>query len=802
MKVLLPFLLLAISASAQTTMPQTTSRRQIAATRTEKPPKIDGVDDEENWSLAQAEAVFTEYLPNNGKPEDPLFRTEVKILYDDAAIYVFAKMADPEPSKIARELKERDIIGNSDFIGVFINGYDDHQQSMEFILQASGVQFDARQTPDTGEDSNWNAVWNSAVKITQEGWTAEMRIPFSELRFPKKDIKEFGINFFRNIQRHQKKLTFSHVDNSKGNLGEYDALLTGIKNVDTPVRLSVLPYFSAYLNSYEKKSGFHVNGGMDVKYGINDAFTLDLTLIPDFGQANFDEIVLNLGPFEQQFNENRPFFTEGTELFNKGNLFYTRRVGGSPSRSPQLSINEVLLQNPEKVNLFNGLKISGRTSKGLGIGIFNGVTERAVASVINEKTGEIREVTVEPWANYNVLVLDQRIRRNSSVTFVNTNVVRDGDFRDANVSALLADIKDTKNNFNIFGHFKESMVRNRTTVFGTEGNLGSAKISGENLYGANVFFRTKEYNIDDLGFTGGSNIINYNSYYNYRYLKPRGPLNSLSYRVTAFYSNRLEPALFRDFSIHQNLELQNRKFQNFGMGLYVRPFGSRDIYEPRTPGRFLHVPTMVNPWIFYNSDRRKKLSYGGYTEIYVYDQSGRTTYITEWNTRYRFSDRFSLEHEFDNNIDKNNIGFAAKKGAEIFMGRRNIHTFENGITANYTFNEKMSLHLALRHYVSAVAYNKFYTLQQDGGLHDFAETMAEDGTFNFWNVDLRYSWWFAPGSQLTLLLRNATDSYLPQAYQRVDDNYRYLFAQPMHFNVSLKITYFLDYNKFRSWVKK
>ena len=318
----LPFLLILSSAAfSQQVSTENQPRRTITAQRTDAVPKIDGIDSEEIWRTAISYGQFTEYQPTNGKPEDPQFRTEVQILFDDTAVYVFAKMFDPEPDQISRELTERDQIGNDDFIGIFLNGYDDHMQSLEFIVQASGVQFDAKQTPDLGEDDTWNAVWNSAVKMTDYGWAVEMRIPFSELRFPKKQEQKFGINFFRNIQRQQKKLTFSHVDNRKGNLGQYDAALVGIENIDTPVRLSFLPYLSTYLNSHQNKTTANVNGGMDLKYGISDAFTLDLTLIPDFGQANFDEVVLNLGPFEQQFQENRSFFTEGTELFNKGNLF-------------------------------------------------------------------------------------------------------------------------------------------------------------------------------------------------------------------------------------------------------------------------------------------------------------------------------------------------------------------------------------------------------------------------------------------------------------------------------------------------
>ncbi|MDI1304006.1 MAG: DUF5916 domain-containing protein, partial [bacterium] len=196
-------------------------------------------------------------------------------------------------------------------------------------------------------------------------------------------------------------------------------------------RLFLLPYSSFYVNAGKgQKTYGTIKGGLDIKYGINDAFTLDMILIPDFGQTKYDDQILNLGPFEQQFNENRPFFTEGTDLFSKGNLLYSRRIGGRPSSSPTISSNEEIIENPSSVNLINALKVSGRTKDGLGVGILNAVTEKTYASIQNNDTQEIRKEVVEPLSNFNVLVLDQRFRKNSSVSFINTNVTRNGSFRD------------------------------------------------------------------------------------------------------------------------------------------------------------------------------------------------------------------------------------------------------------------------------------------------------------------------------------------------------------------------------------
>ena len=238
-----------------------------------------------------------------------------------------------------------------------------------------------------------------------------------------------------------------------------------------------------------------------------------------------------------------------------------------------------------------------------------------------------------------------------------------------------------------------------------------------------------------------------------------------------------------------------------GLGLLVTPFGEKDMYEPRTFARHLNVPMMVNPWIFYNSDQRKKLTYGGYTEIYTFDEPGRIRYVTDVDFRYRVSDRFSIEYGFNTDIHMRDVGFVDFFEKEIIMGRRDVHTFENSIESQYIFNEKMSLNLAFRHYLSTVNYLDFHRLTFDGNLAPTSYLSNHDGSYNFWNLDLRYSWWFAPGSQLTLLYRNAADSYQAQAINNLNHNLQKVFDQPMLNTLSLKVTYYLDYNEAKKILK-
>lgn len=582
----------------------------------------------------------------------------------------------------------------------------------------------------------------------------------------------------------------------------YDGVLAGIENINPPTRLSFLPYFSTYLNNYDGKTTANVNGGMDLKYGINDAFTLDLTLIPDFGQTSFDASVLNLSPFEVQFQEQRPFFTEGTELFSKGDLFYSRRIGGNPTRNPEVSIDEEITENPDKVKLFNAVKISGRTNKGLGIGFFNAVTEKTSATIRNVNTGETRREVTEPWANYHVFVLDQRFRGNSSVSLVNTNVTRDGSFRDANVTALLFDVRNRNNTYQYFGGTKGSFVINGETKFGNESSLGFNKVSGVHRFGANYFVRTDDYDIGDLGYYDRTNFHSINTNYSYRYLQPKGNLNNLNYNLNVSHNRRLDDDIFTQFVIHNSIEMQTKKFFNFGGGLMIWPFGENDIYEPRTAGRHLFVPAMINPWIFINTDNRKKFRINTYIDYYAFDEKGRYQLIYQLNPSYKFSDKLRLYYNANFNYQNNDRGFVGADAEQIFMGSRNRFTVENGISSQYTFNNKMALNLSFRHYFSQVNYKNFGTLNADGRVsHTDLFTENRDGTFNSWNVDLRYSWWFAPGSQLTLLYRNAVGNYVPESKLGVKRNFDRLFEEPMVNSLSLKLTYYIDYNQAKTWFK-
>jgi hypothetical protein len=440
---------------------QDISKKVLQIERTSQAPKIDGIFNEEIWASAEIATDFVQFEPEIGNLRDNAERTEVKIAYDDQAIYIAAYLYD-DPDKIMKQLTARDSFGQADFFLVVLNPNNDSQNDTYFIVFSSGQQADAIANPSLGEDYSWSDVWDSAVKINDDGWTVEMRIPYRALRFADQEKPIWGLQLHRQFRRERAQYSWNPIDPTKGNVGLYHGEMKGLDNIEPPVRLNLYPFATGIVDVFDGNTDTSLNFGLDLKYGITDNFTLDLTLIPDFSQAGFDRVVLNLGPFEQTFAEQRQFFTEGVDLFNRGGLFFSRRIGGRPSGSVQLEENEVA-NVPDEVKVLNAMKVSGRTPNGLGLGFLNAITETTYANITNTETGESRREVVEPIANYNILVVDQQFNGNSAVSLINTNVLREGDYRDANATALVANLVDRRNLYGIDANVRMSYVNDQNT---------------------------------------------------------------------------------------------------------------------------------------------------------------------------------------------------------------------------------------------------------------------------------------------------------------------------------------------------
>lgn len=789
-------------------------KKKVNASRTSGKISIDGIIDEASWQNAELAGDFVMHNPDNGKPLAYEKRTEVKVLYDNDAIYIGAMMYDNEPEKIMREITLRDDTGSTDFFGVSVNGYNDGQQDFRFLVTAAGVQWDANANTTTGEDSTWDAIWESNVKITEQGWSAEFKLPYSALRFSKDKEKVWGIQFFRQLRRYRQLYTWNYVDNNKGTFEQQSGILNGITDIKTPTRLFFFPYSSFYENTNKisgSESQFKL--GMDIKYGISDAFTLDAILIPDFGQTAFDNKILNLGPFEQQLNENRPFFTEGTDLFNKGNLFYSRRIGGRPSlRRGKLeeikNENEVLEDDyPEKINLLNAIKISGRTKQGLGIGFLNAITEKTEVTMLNEKSQERRRQTVEPLANYNIITLDQRFNKNSSVTFVNTNVARNGEFRDANVSALVFDLNTKKNTYNLSGDFKYSKVnefRDDPNKEGINTSLKFAETSGKVRFSVTGNYVTKKFDNNDLGINFQTNFLGTYGNINYRILKPSSIFNT-------FYSNmnintQIENTTgkLQGANVNFNFDATSKDNDGFGAGVFIRPTKVYDFYMPQVDKRYVQLPEYYEVWAYLSSNYNKKFAidfnpWGGTTS-----ELGRNSYGFNISPRYRFSNKVSMVLGYDYFKEANTIGMYDNDDiTNIIFEKRNVTTSTLSLRSKIAINNKMTININSRYYWSYVESKDFKKLEDDGDLTYTNYTDLGSQDFSSWNLDCSYSWWIAPGSQLNVLYRNNSSNFnggLSRIDKDFSRNFNNLWGDNLNHTFSVSLRYFLDFNRVKNWI--
>ena len=766
---------------------------------------IDGKPNEKIWNTVPTAKDFVMFEPDNGKPIPAGKKSEVKVVYDNDGIYISALLYDDEPNKILKEISKRDNFGAADLFIVFLNGYNDGQQQFEFIVSASDGQGDALITDANGEDSSWDAVWESKAIITDFGWSVEMKIPYAALRFSGDKKQTWAINFWREIKRDLQKYTWNLIDNKVGTFTQQNGILEGIENIKTPTRLFLLPYASSYIyaNANHKTFGT-LKGGLDIKYGINDAFTLDAILIPDFGQTKYDDKILNLGPFEQQFNENRSFFTEGTEMFSKGDLLYSRRIGGRPSIYPTTEKGEIITNNPSGVNLINALKISGRTKNGLGIGILNAVTEKTYATLYNTITGDSRNELVEPLANYNELVLDQRFHKNSSISLVNTNVTRNGSFRDGNVSALVWDLNTTKNTFNLSGNFKYSYVNDVDTKKGINSNLNLSETSGKYRYGIGADITTKHYDNNDMGINFQTNYYTFYGNASYRILNPTKVFNTFNTNFNFGSQFQKETGKAQDIGFNININSKTKKNNYFGMGFNIDPLETYDYYEPRTEGRFVVKPSRYGSWFYFSSNSNYKFAIDINPSYAKLGETERNSYGIMITPRYRFSDKMALEYSFDFFRQNNNKGYVDRIDEDntistpetIVFANRNVIFYSNTVTGKYSINSQMNFNLSLREYWSYAENKNYLSLEQNGKLIDNPSYLKnKNSSFYSWNFDLSYSWWFAPGSQVSILYRNNAANFENIINKKFTENVTNLLNNDaLNHIFSISVRYFIDYN--------
>jgi hypothetical protein len=792
--------------------------KTLEAIRINHPPKIDGNLDDDSWKDVAPAANFIQSFPTFGQASSQ--HTVVKVTYDDAAIYVGAYLYD-DPTLIRRQITARDEEAQTDvdYFSIFFDTYNDHQNGYQFLVTSANVQTDSRLGPNLGDgfgsygDQTWDAVWESKTSTKADGWVVEMRIPYISLRFAKKDLQDWGIQLLRFTRRNNERDFWNPVDpNINGFVNQFGSY-RGLQNLQPPLRLSLSPYVSTGVRSTPEsntsaRTEWLRSGGMDVKYGINESFTLDATLIPDFGQVVSDNVVNNLTPYEVRFQENRPFFTEGTELFNKSGLFYSRRIGAVPggysaiNNMVGIDPNLEIVKNPGVTQLYNAVKFSGRTKKKLGIGIFNAIAAPAEAIVRDKTTGIESRYQTEPLANYNIIVLDQALKGRSYVTFTNTNVIRNGAGRDANVSAFDFSFFDKTNTYQFKGTARYSKIFTANPYDGYNTTLNFGKVSGHVQYFLQGTIKSDGYNPRDLGFLATNNETVVNGSFSYTQFTQTKSFLTYRYALTSSLRRLYKPNAFEAYQVEASAFWWFRNFWDVTLAAGYLP-DQHDYFVIGAPYQyFARRPSYGYLSLRGSSDSRKRLffSYQGLIGDF-FKVKDKSYHILDLGLRYRFSNKFTLELSNRNEAESNYIVYQGAEGnGKPIIGFVDFQDVTSILSGIYNFTPRINVTLRTRHYWSKVNYNRFANVDADGNAIARPFIAGQDQNVNVLNTDAFLTWDFRPGSRIIVGYKNWLgdgEDVSGMSYKKYLANFGQTFSLKHGNEFTVRFIYYLDYNQLK-----
>ncbi len=784
--------------------------------------KVDGYDLEEEWTLAETQSDFVQTVPEPGKLSR--YKTEIKLAYSNQSLYVFARMYQAAHEQL-RQMTARDALNrsNADVIGIFLDPYNDKQNGFVFKVSSAGVQQDERSSNgNEGGDIGWDAVWHSHTQYNDSCWTVEMEVPFSMLRFPNVDNQRWGLNIFRSVRFKNESSYWNEVNPQQAGFLAQSGVLQGIQKMTPPARLFLFPYLSAgYLrqpdrNTNDYKGRMLRSGGMDLKYGINESFTLDMTLIPDFSQVISDNIIRNLSPFEQQLTENRPFFTEGTELFNKSGTFYSRRIGERPSAyyTVQAKYSDTATyridRNPNVTPLLNAFKLSGRSDNNLGIGVFNSLSAPVFADITNVKTGEkIREQS-EFLKNYNVFVLDRPFKHQSFLNLTNTNVLIPAQQQVANVAAL------RWVQFDKTQTYRTTLQVRNSTRFRDSARIGHylmgefAKVSGRVGFVINTIAWTPTYNQQDMGLQFDYNHSEQNIVLSYNENKPKTRFIQL-YRIsnTHRFSQNIQPYAFKSYQSNLSYFILFKNWWDVTFEIDTRPFQPVDFYQLRRWNKRLYVYPYFYTGINGSSDSRKKIFWAYSLGHGVSNEKGAVYTFVSQSLRKMFGSKWEVTVGGSGTFDNNNIGYSYFDATiqEPIVARRYVREYSGDISLKWNINPDMNLTGRFRHYNARIDNRSFHRTDALGAwreLEVFTNVQSNEN-YNLQNIDVFFNWMFRPGSRIVLSYKQwLNDAYilneqLGNSYMR---NVFQIIRAPKSFECNARVIFFLDYNKIKLWNKK
>jgi hypothetical protein len=706
-------------------------------------PDVDGRLDEPVWATAPVMSEFTQRDPDEGQPASE--RTEVRVTYTDDALYVGVRAFDREPARIAAQLTRRDSWSPSDWIAVGIDSYHDRRTGFVFQVNPAGVKRDSYIFNDTEEDDSWDAVWDVAVSRDAEGWTAEFRIPFSQLRFARADAHTFGFQVHRVINRRNETQQWRYIPkNEQGQVSLWGEL-RGIEGLRPPRRLEVLPYTVARGQRYaaEERNPFRTGAsqsatiGADVKYGITSNITLDLTLNPDFGQVEQDPAFVNLSAYEQYQSERRPFFTEGVNLFRFGlglgdgdganeQLFYSRRVGRPPQGSPSVP-DSGFAEPVDHTAIRAAAKLSGKTPGGWSVGLLSAITGPERAAV--DSFGVRRFETVEPATAYLVGRLARDFRAGHTVVGAFATALRrdlpsqlDWLRSDAYAMGLDFNHRFASGAYRVTAKLIGSNVRgSREAILATQtssaryyqrpdndytevdsaatslsGLMAQATIGKERgawMWVTGVDTRTPGFEVNDMGFMREADYISQFGWLAHRWTRPgrvfrRAQINFNQWSNFNYGGER--------GNLGGNINAHGTLLNYwYGGGGINRNLGG--VSNELRGGPAILRPGNWNGWGYFGSDERKALRVNVNAGFFSQDEHAAAGWWSSTYLAYRPSGQVDLSVGPSVNVTHDQWQYLTAEAplgtTEYIFGELEQTTVDMGVRANITFSPALTLQL-------------------------------------------------------------------------------------------------------------
>jgi len=720
-------------------------------------PTIDGVLTESDWAKAMAARNFIVFEPNEGAIASQA--TDVHVLYGDDAVYVGIRAFDTAPDSIVAQLARRDERPHSDWLEVVIDSYHDHRTAFRFGVNSAGVKSDGYMYDDVEEDDSWDAVWDVATRIDDGGWTAEFRIPYSQLRFDSTPVQTWGINFTRFIARHLERSHWAPISRGDGAFVSRFGDLLGLRDLSPPARLEMLPHSLARLrrapgsgdDPFHRPNDLASAVGADLKYGITTDLTLDVTINPDFGQVEADPAQVNLTAFETFFPERRPFFVESSNIFSfrfsEGGgdlagegLFYSRRIG----RAPQGRAASLYSDSPDQTRILGAMKLSGKTRSGWTIGLLHALTNREEARLA-DVSGLAGEQVVEPLAQYGMGRLSRDFREGrSAVGVISTWTARDAPTSEelalhhaAYAVGIDARHRFGEDRFEVSGYLLASAVRGsaaaisrtqrsparyfqrpdaehtdfdpaRTSLEGWAGSASFAKISGGYWsYGTGFLARSPGFESNDVGYMREADVVATWAWAGYNHFRPSGPFQrwNLNMNIWAPYSFGGE-AFSKSGNVTGTFILKNFWGVYVGVARNVAGLSNTALRG----GPMLHQDPSWSGWGGLWSDSRRSLEIDFGTNWRVMPENGSWSYGANGSLRWRPSSRANVSVGAFMNRRNEALQWVGRFGPETpeyVFGRLAQTTAGVTARADWTFTPYLSLQLYAQPFVSAGLYDDF-----------------------------------------------------------------------------------------------